>query len=537
MPFFDRLQEDMGKRFPKPVAPKDGPQPPGRFSFGTQTLGGPYRTDAFGARPAPSFTGLIERYHALIYAMVGRSRDGVTRVPLRLMADGSRVQGKPSRAADPIRVSRSVGKRLARNGAVSTSAVDQVYEIRQHPLLDVLDHPDPYGNFNRKKLIGLMVAYQDVVGSGFLVPEGRGWDWRKSGKIKGPPENLWVVYPHYTIPIRTGMSPQIDHFQYFADWLPFESVIWFRRNVSLRDAYGSAFSPTYASEPYRQQEQELVSVLSQALGIGARPSIIATAKDAMVGITPLQKQAMEQDFNSKYSAYGAGKLHVNDGAWEFTIPDYPKADIAARDIAQHDRDNMANIFGMPPTYFTVDSNLANLQAADVQFARANTEPRCEEIAAQFTRLAQMCDPRLFFAFDPVVQEDEESNMKVVQMRLACGLTTPNQENEEGKWPAFPEGDEHWVPNSLTTMSMLVEQHQQQLEQNAQAMESIGTQDELAVDGQDHQMQMDKEKLKIEGKKAQQKPPAAKRSLDERLESIVASIESELASINGVSANH
>jgi hypothetical protein len=357
--------------------------------------------------------------------------------------------------------------------------VDQVYEIRQHPLLDVLDEPDPYGNFNRKKLLGLMVAFQDVVGSGFLVPEGRGWDWRNPGKgAKGPPENLWVIYPQYAIPIRTTNSPQVDHFQYFADWIPFESVMWFRRNVSLRDAYGATFSPTYASEPYRQQEQELVAILSQVLGIGPRPNLMMTAKDAMIGINPTQRQALEQQMVSKHAAYGAGGVLVNDGAWDVTPIDYPKADIAARDIAQHDRDNMASIFGMPPTYFTVDSNLANLQAADVQFARANTEPRCEEIAAQFTRLARMCDPRLFFAFDPVVQEDEVANMTCVQMRLDAGLTTPNQENEEGKWPAFPEGDEHWIPGTKKTMSMILaeaqqaqEQHEMGLEQGEASMEN------------------------------------------------------------------
>ena len=515
----------MGKRYPKQVSPKDGPQPPGRFSFGTQTMGGPYRTDAFGAKPAPSFLGLIERYHALIYAMVGRSRDGVTRVPFRLMADGSRVQGAPNRACDPIRVSRSTGRRLARAGNISASAVDQIYEVRQHPLLDVLDEPDPYGNFNRKKLIGLMVSFQDVVGSGYLVPEGRGWDWRKqtkSGK-KGPPENLWVIYPQYTIPIRTGNSPQVEEFWYFADHLPFESVMWFRRNLSLRDAYGASFSPTYASEPYRQQEQELVAILSQVLGIGPRPNLMMTAKDAMIGVNPTQKQALEQQMVSKHAAYGAGGVLVNDGSWDVTPIDYPKADIAARDIAQHDRDNMASIFGMPPTYFTVDSNLANLQAADVQFARANTEPRCEEIAAQFTRLARMCDPRLFFAFDPVVQEDEVANMTCVQMRLDAGLTTPNQENEEGKWPAFPEGDEHWIPNNKSTMRMLMEQHEQQLEQGQAAIDGQDLEGGLAIDQHEHQKGMDKKKLQQESAKAKEA-----RMMD-LAESVLRSIQSEMNS--------
>ena len=502
MGFLATLQEDLGKRYPKPVAPKDGPQPPGRFSFGTQTYGGPTYYDAFNSKRSPTQQRLAENYNALIYAMVNRSRDGVARVPMRLMADGSRVQGKPSRACDAIKVSRSVGRKMAEEGKVSTAAVDQVYEIRNHPVLDVLDEPDPYGTFTREKFIGVICSAMDVFGSAYIVPEGNGWDWTNpKARVKGPPDNLWVVYSQYIVPIRLGTSPIVDRFQYFASSLPLQSVLWFRHNHSLKDIYGSAFSPTSAGEPYRIQEQELVAVLSQQLGIAPRPSIIATAKDAMVGITPTQKLAFEQDLVRKFAAYGAGGIHVNDGAWEFTIPDYPKADIAAKEISQHDRDNLASIFGMPPTYFTVDTNLANLQAADVQFANANTGPRLKTIAGVFTRFVRMFDLRLFFAFDPPIPEDDEMREKVFSMRLASGRATINQVNEEEKYPPVDWGDEPWLPGTLVQPSMAMATHKLGLETGKKAMESGEQADEIAADGHEHQKKMDKEGLKIDAKKA------------------------------------
>lgn len=494
MGFSDRLQSDLGKRYPKPVSPRDGPQPPGRFSFGTQTYGGPTYTDAFNARRGPSQLRLAENYNALIYAMVNRTRDGVTRVPMRLLADGSRAQGKPSRACDPIRVSRAMGKRLAGQGKISSAAVDQVYEIRNHPLLNTVDEPDPYGTFTREKLIGILCMFMDVFGSAFLVPEGNGWDWRKPGKAKGPPECLWVIYPQYTIPVRMAASPIVERFQYFADPIPYEAVVWFRHNHSIKDVYGAAFSPTYAGEPYRQQEQELVAILSQVLGIGPRPNLIMSAKDALAGINPTQMKVLKQDMVSKQAAYAAGGILVTDGSWDVTPVDYPKADIAAKDIAQHDRDNLANIFGMPPTYFTVDSNLANLQAADAQFAKANTEPRCKTIEAQFTRLAKQCDPRLFFAFDPVLGENELEQAQCDKIYVDMGAITINELNEEKKYSKKPWGDAPWMPGTLKQPDMIMEAHDQSLEQGQAAIDGQDLEGGLAIDEHEHKKGMDKKKL-------------------------------------------
>lgn len=545
MGFLQQLSEDTSKRYPPAVSPRDGPQPPGRFSFGTQTQGGPPTTDAFGARRAPSHHKLVDNYAALIYAAVAKTSSAVAKVPIRLVMDGSRGQGgPPARCADGIKLSRSYGMRMAEKGPrISPSAVDQIYEIRNHPLLDVLDRPDPYHSFSRKKFIALLVAYMDVVGSAYIVPEGNGWDWTDPNpRRKGPPENLWVVYPQYVIPTRTGTSPIPDMFWYFADRLPRQSVLWFRHGLSIRDAYGSAYSPTNAAEPYRQQESELVTVLSQAMGLAPRPSIVFTAKDPTQTPTPEQARAFEQQLKSKFSAYGAGGLHVNDGAYDITVPNYPKADVGAKEIAQHDRDNIASIFGMPPTYFTVDSNLANLQAADKQFARFCVEPRLDTIVDMFTVLAQMCDPRLRFVHDPVEQEDEESKMRVVQMRIASAMTTPNQENEEGKWPAYPEGDEHFIDSKLQPLSavmaqaqMAQEQHELGIKQGDQSLESGEQAGKLAVDSHKHQKAMDKEKLKLEAKKAGQKPKPTERSLTEaellvEAQGVLRTIQGQLATL-------
>lgn len=501
---------------------KPGPTPPGNFSFGTTWLGGPLYTDPFQNKRAPSPWQLVENYNSLVYAMVARNANAVARIPLRLYADGSRAQGgKPRSACDPIKVSRHIGTRLARAGVVSPGAVDQVYEIRNHQLITLLDRPDPYGYFTRKKLLRVLCAGMDVVGSSFWVPDGNGWNWKQPEKRSSmPPEFLWNIYSQYVTPIRYPGQPLIDYFQYFSDRIPFESVMWFRHTHSLRDAYGSSFSPTYAGETYREQEQRFIQILSQVLGLGPRPNIIASAKDPTQPPNKIQRQRLEQDFNRRHSGGNAGGMFVNDGAWDITPVSYSPTDLAGKEVSEYDLYRLASIFDQPPTYYTIDTNINNLEAADEQHAKTGIQPRCDTISDQLTWFARMFDPRLSWQFDPVLEEDEESKIKVIEMRLKNGLTTPNQENEESRWPTFPEGDEHWIEGTRKTMSMILEQHEQALEQGQAAIDSQDMNDGLAVDEHEHGKQMDKKKLQQGAKE-----PA--RSLEERLESQIVAMERSL----------
>lgn len=516
---------------------KQDVRPPGNFSFGTQLLGGPSWTDAFKSARAPSLTQLVENYSALIYAMVARNRNAVARLPMRLLADGSRVQGKPSRACDPIKVSREVGVKLAEAGQISSAAIDQVYEIRNHPLLDVLDSPDPYGTFaSREQFIGTIVSFFDVVGATYIVPEGNGWDWRgKQGRSKGPPEYLWLIYPQYTIPIRKASNPIVDYFQYFQDQLPLEAVLWIRHNHSLRDVYGSFFSPTYAGESYRKQEQQLITILSQLLQ-SPRPNLLISSKDPMQPMGPAEADALEIDMLRKQSHAGAGGLMVIKDAVDVTPTSYQPIDLAGKEVAMQDMYTLACIFDQPPTFYTVDSNLANLEAAKAMHWDQGVEPRCKTVAGCFTRLAKQFDPRLMFKFDHGLVEDEESKQKVVDMRLKSGQTTINQENEESKIPPQPWGDEPLLPDNILPLSKIIEAHQSTMDQNKQAMEqgdqslASGEQaDVLAADQHEHQKKMDKEGLKIDAKKAAQKP-AAKRALTE--EEVLAEASELIRTIKG-----
>lgn len=461
-----------------------GPIPPGGFSFGTQIVGGPLYVDIFASRPAPSPWELVERHLGLVFSMVAKKRDAVASVPLRLMCDGSRkiLGGRPRAISDPIRVSRSVAIKHAKQGLVSSAAVANVYEIRNHPILEALDNPDGLGYFTRQSLIGLLVMYQDVVGQAFLIPEGNGWDWRldDQSKKKGPPQYLHVLYPQYVIPFRAAGSPLITAWQYFEDYIPFEASIWFRQSLSLRDAYGSSYSPTYGGFMYADQEARFMAIFDQVLGLGPRPSLLVSPKDSENPMGEYERKRLAQDLTRQHAAGNAGNVLVTTSALDVTPMSYAPTDMAGLNLSEYDRTNLATIFGLPPTYFTTETNLANLEAADAMFARFAVGPMCRSIADVLTRMVRRFDQRLYFQFDSPIADDEMQQAQIDKMYVDMGAITINELNEDRKYTPKPWGDVPLVSGTLVPIDTLIEKARKSVEQMDAQMASQKNRDEFEL---------------------------------------------------------
>jgi hypothetical protein len=261
------------------------------------------------------------------------------------------------------------------------------------------------------------------------------------------------------IPFREPGSPLIESYWYFKDRIPYEALIRFRHSISLRDAYGSSYSPLYAGDVYADQEDRFMAIFDQVLG-GPRPSLLISAKDSTEPLGETERKRLSQDIKRQNSGGEAGGLLVVNPAIDVTPLSYSPADLAGMQVSEYDRTNLAAIFGLPPTYFTTETNLANLEAADAFFARFGVEPMCRSIAKTLTRIVQSWDRRLYFQFDPVLAEDELKKAQVDKIYVDMGAVTLNQLNEEKKYPPVEWGNEPIFPNNMVPWSMLIEQLQQ-----------------------------------------------------------------------------
>lgn len=425
------------------------PGAPGGATLSGGWMGGPATVDAYGARRAPTPYQLVESYKSLIYACVQINDNGVARVPLRLYADGGRPGGVPRSACDPRRVTRSQWGRLRAlpyaRSLVGGSA--QTFEVNTHPILDTLDSPDPDGYFDRQQLISLIVRYCDVVGSAYLKPDG---------PASMPPTYLWPLAAQHVVPRPMAGGPLIAGYTYFADFYAFDELVRFRSTVSLKDPYKAGYSPTYAALEYAGLEDEWMSIQRNVLSNGARMSMLISAKDATMPIQEVTARRLEQDLDRQHARGNSGKPWVIRDAVEAVPVNWPPGDLSGLEITKQVIERTANCFGVPIAMLTPETNLANMQAAREHHASNAIEPRCKMIAAVLTRLVRKYDPRLFFAFDSAISEDEEKDAKVTKVLIEAGVKTINDERDDMGLMPVEWGDEPWFLNTMQQPSTLTE---------------------------------------------------------------------------------
>lgn len=452
------------------------PGPPGNATLSGGWYGGPLTTDAYGSKRAPSGYQLVEAYKSLIYACCQINDNAVTRCKLRLYSDADKG-GQPRSACGPRRIRRSMYGRLQAMPYLRTlsDSVDNIQEVTVHPALDTLDAPDPLGYFDRQQFLSMICRYCDVVGTAYFKPDGQ----LSVGNGLGVPMYLWPLAAQYVIPRPMVGSPLIEGYTYFNEFFAYDDLLRFRLTVSLRDPYKSGYSPTYAAIEYAGLEDQYVSIQTTLLSAGARPSVAWTPTDPTMPPGDSERRRFEQDLDRQFARGNAGKHIVTNGAYTPNTMSYSPADLSGLELSKYDLERTANIFGIPSPFLTGDTNLANLQAAREQHAANAVEPRCKMIACVLTRWVQQYDPRLFFAFDSPVPEDEERNIKLATMRLGAFMTTIDQENEESQWPPAPWGKEPWMLNTLRQPSMI----QQSQDQAIESAKALADADEMPGPGQ------------------------------------------------------
>ena len=437
--------------------------PPG-YAGGTTTFAGPMYIDAFGAKRAPIGYELVEAYKSIVFACVQLNAVGVARTPLRLMVDSTKG-GRPNDVARPRGISRGYYDRLMRTGYLSrtTASYQDVQEVTDHPLLDVLDNPDPEGYFSRQDLLGLMSAYCDVVGVGYL---------KVDGPQNAPPSYLWPLQAQYVTDLKKPGTPVVERYTYFgASYDPWELLRFRPPSLSLRDPYARGYSATYAALQYAQLEDKYVTMQDQILGKGPRPELLISAKDAMMPFGEAERQRYAQDLSRLHSRGHAGGPLIVNGAVDVKPLSYSPTDMSGMQLAEQDLERICNVFGVPVSYYTKDTNLANLQAAELQHARMAVEPRCQAIAGTLTRFVRQFDPRLFFCFDNAVEEDKEREARIIDMMLDKGRITINESLADTQWEPKEWGDEPWLPGTLQQPTMMKASHEQGLEMAEKGMEN------------------------------------------------------------------
>jgi hypothetical protein len=113
------------------------------------------------------------------------------------------------------------------------------------------------------------------------------------------------------------------------------------------------------------------------------------------------------------------------------------------------KEDILNAFHCPVAYFTGQTNLANLQAADVQHLSKCIHPRLTRRDEKLNeQMVPWFDPsgRLFLASDDPTPTDQDVNLRQEENDLKYGVLSINEVRGQRGLPPVPWGNVPWLPN-------------------------------------------------------------------------------------------
>ena len=112
-------------------------------------------------------------------------------------------------------------------------------------------------------------------------------------------------------------------------------------------------------------------------------------------------------------------------------------------------------FAVPIAFMTTNTNLANLQAAQLQHMSNCIHPRLERRDEKLNQqLVPYFDPtgRLFVASEDPTPMDPETTWQQQKIDMEYGVRTINEMREQEGLPPVPWGDEPWLPVHMAPVS-------------------------------------------------------------------------------------
>jgi HK97 family phage portal protein len=299
--------------------------------------------------------------------------------------------------------------------------------LEKHPLLDVLDNPNPL--LGAVGTLAFIQAYLDTKGEVPIVIE-RGRD--------GKPLELWPVPPHWLRAMPTPNDP-VWHFSYMG-WqrdVPEKDVLYLRM-PDLENPYGRGAGTAEALSDELDIDEFAAQHIKSFFFNRALPDAFVSFKGVVNGRKAEEEiERFEKKLEDKHRGVGKGwRPHFMSGDVTVTPVGTSMKDQQMRELRNLQRDTLLQVFGIPPEVMGIveNSNRATIASALFIFALNVLCPRLDFLADALTQLAREWDETLFVSFASPVEDDKEFTLRV--MTAQPTLFRKNEWRElAGKEPA------------------------------------------------------------------------------------------------------
>jgi HK97 family phage portal protein len=264
------------------------------------------------------------------------------------------------------------------------------------------------------------------------------------------PDEIWVLPAQNVTPKRRADSGNVvDFYEYRSgarsEDFPAEAVIFFK-NPDPRDPYLGGLSPLRAAFEQIALTSSYAAVKGAVYDNQAIPSAVICPDDL---IGEEERDRLEGQWNAKFRRGGAGKVVVAESGMRVQVLQHSMGDLAALADMAATKEDICNAFHTPIAFFTKETNLANLQAAQAQHLAQCIHPRLTRRDEKLNeQLVPRFDPsgRLFLASEDPTPVDQDLTIKQQENDLKYGVVSINEVRSERGLPPVPWGNVPWLPD-------------------------------------------------------------------------------------------
>jgi hypothetical protein len=361
-----------------------------------------------GSAPDRSTQALLETFQTSPWVMACASRvaDAVAATEWKLYV----ARDKASREvrSDIAHIKRATGKERRRYIKTLT-ANNEMEEVTDHIFLDAISigsiaQTQSYLTGRTTRWIDSLM--HDLVGDSFLI---------KQRNSQGAPVSFWPVPPHWVMETPTPASPFFRVSR--GPWqkmIPAQDVFW-SQNPNPANPYGRGVGIAKGLDDDLSIDEYAAKHMAAFFKNSARPDLLIMPKEGE--FSNADRDRFEQWWNSKLQGvWRSFKPMFLNTPVEVKPLEQNFRNLQLKDIRQHERDTIMQVWGIPPELFGVvsSSNRSTIELAPYIFATYCMVPRLERArdAWQY-RLLPEYDDNLIIDYVSPVPEDREFKLKTM----------------------------------------------------------------------------------------------------------------------------
>lgn len=339
------------------------------------------------------------------------------------------------------------------NGRLTTKNVAKLEEVESHPLLDLLDAPNPY--MTRLEFFEMTFLHLELAGEAFWAIN------RQGNKPGGTPTELWPLMPNL-VTVVADKEKFVAGYIYTVngEQLPFAVEDIIHHKYSNPNDLRRGMSTVAAAARIIDTDTHMADYNRRIFYNGATVDAVLYTDNKL---TDQNWRRLQSQWKDNYSGTtNAHKTAILENGLKYQPMSLSNRDLDFLKGMEFNRDMILALFGVPKSLMGMDASMsrANAETAEYVYAKNKVRPKMLRLTSRITEdLAVQFDEKIVVSFTDPVPDDKEFLLKEKQASIgtsnAVGWRTVNEaRTEEGDDPV-EGGDELWISGTMVPLARAV----------------------------------------------------------------------------------